>query len=107
MCLNANQITDFHIELHDDDSEGVAVLNADEPDVMAMAGRTQARVFTYGLDSDANLWASHVEGMGLSGIRFRVHYRGDILHVRVPLMGRHSVHTALRAAAMLPGEWLC
>ena len=80
--------------------DGVAVLNADEPAVMAMADRTRARVFTYGLDPEADLWASHVEGMGLSGIRFQVHYRGDTLYVRVPLLGRHSVHTALRAAAV-------
>ncbi len=80
--------------------EGVAVLNADDPEVMAMAVNTRARVFTYGLDSDADLCASHVEGMGLSGIRFRLHHRGDILHVRVPLLGRHSVHTALCAAAV-------
>ncbi len=82
------------------DPDGVVVLNADEPEVMAMSGRTRARVFTYGLEPDADLWASHVEGMGLSGIRFRAHYRGDTLHVRVPLLGRHSVHTALRAAAV-------
>ncbi len=80
--------------------DGVAVLNADEPEVMAMAKHTRARVFTYGLDPKADLWASHIEGMGLSGIRFRAHHRGDTLHIRVPLLGRHSVHTALRAAGV-------
>ncbi|MFN3309795.1 MAG: glutamate ligase domain-containing protein, partial [Anaerolineales bacterium] len=28
------------------------------------------------------------------------HYRNEILHLRVPLLGRHSVHTALRAIAV-------
>ncbi|NLE76701.1 MAG: UDP-N-acetylmuramoylalanyl-D-glutamyl-2, 6-diaminopimelate--D-alanyl-D-alanine ligase, partial [Chloroflexi bacterium] len=37
---------------------------------------------------------------GLEGIRFRFHYQGETLHVKVPLLGRHSVHTALRAAAV-------
>ena len=37
---------------------------------------------------------------GLEGIRFRLHYQGETLHVRIPLIGRHSVHTALRAAAV-------
>lgn len=80
--------------------DGVAVLNFDDPWVRDMAKVTQARVFYYGLDSQADLWADHVEGLGLEGIRFRLHYRKEILHMRVPLIGRHSVHTALRAAAV-------
>jgi UDP-N-acetylmuramoyl-tripeptide--D-alanyl-D-alanine ligase len=36
----------------------------------------------------------------LEGIRFQLHYRDEILHLRVPMIGRHSVHTALRAAAV-------
>ena len=37
---------------------------------------------------------------GLEGIRFRLHYRSEVLYLRAPLIGRHSVHTALRAAAV-------
>jgi UDP-N-acetylmuramoyl-tripeptide--D-alanyl-D-alanine ligase len=29
-----------------------------------------------------------------------LHYRDEVLHVRVPLLGRHSVHTALAATAV-------
>lgn len=79
---------------------GVAVLNADDPLVAAMASQTQAQIFWYGLSPHADLWADEIEGEGLDGIRFRFHYQGDMLHVRVPLLGRHSVHTALRAAAV-------
>jgi UDP-N-acetylmuramoyl-tripeptide--D-alanyl-D-alanine ligase len=79
---------------------GVAILNYDDPWVRWMADRTNARVFYYGLDPAAELWADHVEGMGLDGIRFRLHYHNEVLHLRVPLIGRHSVHTALRAAAV-------
>ncbi len=61
---------------------------------------TRARIFWYGLNPDADLWADEIEGEGLEGIRFRFHHQGDMLHVRVPLLGRHSVHTALRAAAV-------
>jgi UDP-N-acetylmuramoyl-tripeptide--D-alanyl-D-alanine ligase len=46
------------------------------------------------------LWADAIEGLGLEGIRFRLHYRREVLHLRVPLIGRHSVHTVLRAAAV-------
>ncbi|MAT44911.1 MAG: UDP-N-acetylmuramoylalanyl-D-glutamyl-2, 6-diaminopimelate--D-alanyl-D-alanine ligase [Anaerolineaceae bacterium] len=79
---------------------GVAILNLDDPFVAAMAHKTNARIFTYGLDQKADLWADQIEGLGLQGIRFRLHYRKEILYVRVPLIGRHSVHTALRAAAV-------
>jgi len=82
------------------DPEGIAILNYDDPLVRAMSEKTQARIFFYGLDPEADLWADQVEGLGLDGIRFRLHYRGETLHLKVPLIGRHSVHTVLRAAAV-------
>jgi len=80
--------------------EGAAVLNFDDPFVRPMANLTSARVFYYGLDSQADLWADNVEGLGLEGIRFRLHFRNEVIYLRVPMIGRHSVHTALRAAAV-------
>ena len=80
--------------------EGLAILNFDDPNVKDMAKHTDARVFYYGMSPDADLWADNVEGLGLEGVRFRLHYRRETLHLRVPLIGRHSVHTALRAAAV-------
>ena len=93
--------------------EGVAILNYDDARVRGMAQATRARVFYYGLSSKADLWADRIEGLGLDGIRFQLHYRppsprvggvaggeGETLHVKIPLLGRHSVHTALRAAAV-------
>jgi UDP-N-acetylmuramoyl-tripeptide--D-alanyl-D-alanine ligase len=80
--------------------EGVAILNFDDPWVRQMEEKTKARVFFYGLSREANLWADNVVGLGLEGVRFRLHYQGETLHVRIPLIGRHSVHTALRAAAV-------
>ena len=79
---------------------GVAILNADDPLITAMAGLTRARIFTYGLRSEAHLWADEIESHGLDGIRFRCHYRDEAFHVRLPMLGRHSVHTALRGAAV-------
>jgi UDP-N-acetylmuramoyl-tripeptide--D-alanyl-D-alanine ligase len=80
--------------------EGVAVLNYDDPWVRPMAEKTRARVFYYGLDPAADLWADEVEGLGLEGIHLRLHYHRETLYVRVPLIGQHSVHTVLRAAAV-------
>ena len=87
------------------DDGGVAILNWDDERVRAMAELTPARVFRYGLTPEADLWVDEIESSGMDGIRFRFHYRRsdkhvDSLHVRVPLLGRHSVHTALRAASV-------
>ena len=67
---------------------------------MSMAAHTKATVFTYGLDSSADLWADNIRSMGLEGVRFTLHYGRETMNVQVPLLGRHSVHTALRAAAV-------
>ena len=80
--------------------DGVAVLNFDDPWVRKMEEKTKARVFFYGLSPEADLWAENIEGLGLEGIRFRLHYKRETLHARIPMIGRHSVHTALRATAV-------
>jgi UDP-N-acetylmuramoyl-tripeptide--D-alanyl-D-alanine ligase len=72
----------------------------DDPLVMNMAGHTKARIFTYGLDPKADLWADDIDSMGLEGISFTLHSGHDRLSIHVPLLGRHSVHTSLRAAAV-------
>lgn len=79
---------------------GVAILNYDDPLVKRMEDLTNAKVFFYGLSPKSDLWADGVEGLGLEGIRFRLHYKNEVIHLRVPLIGRHSVHTVLRAAAV-------
>ena len=84
--------------------DGVAILNYDDPWVRPMAEKTRARVFFYGLDPQADLWADEIEGFGLEGIRFRLHYHNEVIHLRIPLIGRHSVHTALRATAVALAE---
>jgi UDP-N-acetylmuramoyl-tripeptide--D-alanyl-D-alanine ligase len=80
--------------------DGLAILNFDDPLVREMEGVTEAAIFSYGLSPDCDVWADNVVGLGLDGIRFRLHFRNEVIHLRVPLIGRHSVHTALRAAAV-------
>ncbi len=80
--------------------DGVAILNYDDELIRAMADQTDARIFYYGLSPEADLWADQVEGLGLAGIKFRLHYKNETIHLKVPLIGRHSVHTVLRAAAV-------
>ena len=80
--------------------QGVAVLNGDDKRVMDMASHTQARVLCYGLRPECEVWADGIVSQGLEGVRFRLHHGGEVLHVGTPLLGRHSVHAALAAAAV-------
>jgi len=80
--------------------EGVAILNGDDEQVMAMADYTPARALCYGLRPECEVWADEIVSQGLEGVRFRLHHGGEVLHIRTPLLGRHSVHAALAAAAV-------
>ncbi len=80
--------------------EGIAILNYDDPFIRPMKSRTKSRVFYYGITSEADLWADDVNSNGLEGIRLRMHYKNGTLHLHVPMIGRHSVETVLRAAAV-------
>lgn len=81
--------------------DGHAILNGDDAHVRGMRSRTTARVSTYGLNDDNDIRASDVESEGLSGISFRLMLPGErTVRVRLPLLGRHSVHTALAATGV-------
>lgn len=79
--------------------DGIAILNYDDPLVRAMKEVTKAHVIMYGLDPSADLWADEIESHGLQGIEFKLHVKHDSFHIHVPMIGQHSVHTILRAAA--------
>ncbi len=80
--------------------EGTAILNYDDLLVRKMAEDIKAKVFFYGLSKEADLWADEISGLGLKGIRFRLNYKNDSIYLSVPMLGQHSVHTALRATAV-------
>ena len=53
-------------------ADGTAVLNADDPIVTRMDGRTVARALRYGFAADADVRAGSVASLGLDGMRFRL-----------------------------------
>ena len=87
--------------------DGVAVLNGDDARVRAMAGLTSARIVQYGYGDDCDLRASDLEDHGLDGLSFTLHWQGESRRLdRAPLLGAHSVYTALAAAgAALAVGW--
>lgn len=79
---------------------GLAILNIDDERVRAMSEHANCRVLFYGLDAGAYLRAVDLESRGAEGTSFTL-IRGDQRNrVNIPLMGLHSVHTALAAFAV-------
>jgi UDP-N-acetylmuramoyl-tripeptide--D-alanyl-D-alanine ligase len=81
---------------------GTAVLNADDPRVARMAAHVgeNVRVISYGFDEAADVTATHVQSLGAEGMRFRLQTDDGELDVRIPALGRHSVHNGLAATAV-------
>lgn len=88
--------------------EGVAVLNADDPWVAAMATQTRAQVVTFGESSGAQIRLVSVEGRGLEGSVFDVQVKEHPLWLghagrerfRTQLLGRPAIMAALAAIAV-------
>jgi UDP-N-acetylmuramoyl-tripeptide--D-alanyl-D-alanine ligase len=81
-------------------SDGVAILNADDERVRAMARLSRARVVTYGLSQQADISARNIESHGLRGIDFTAAYRGQELPAHAALPGAHLVYAVLAASAV-------
>jgi len=81
-------------------ADGVALLNADDRLVAAMADRTAARVVTFGRSAEANVQASEVELDRLSRPRFTLRMPDGSARVELRLSGEHNVTNALAAAGL-------
>ncbi|MFC6011963.1 UDP-N-acetylmuramoyl-tripeptide--D-alanyl-D-alanine ligase [Nocardia lasii] len=80
--------------------EGLAVLNADDPNVAAMASRTKARVVTVGLSGDADIRATDVGTDEQARAHFTLHAGGESIPIQLAVHGEHQVGNALAAAAV-------
>ncbi|MEK7139192.1 MAG: UDP-N-acetylmuramoyl-tripeptide--D-alanyl-D-alanine ligase [Patescibacteria group bacterium] len=89
----------------------VAVLNADDPLVMAASAKVKAAKLTYGFTESAEVRAyeERVSGQQMAtdgvesirGVSFKVSYQGSTVPVFLPSsVGRHSVNAALAAIAV-------
>ncbi len=80
-------------------ANSVAVLNADDPRVAAMAAAAPGRVLFYGLEKPAEFSAEEIEDRGVFGTTFTLVHRGRRTRMELPLPGRHVVSNALAAMA--------
>jgi UDP-N-acetylmuramoyl-tripeptide--D-alanyl-D-alanine ligase len=79
---------------------GVAVLNADDPLVAAMAARTGAHVVGFGTGTEAQIRAADVSLDAAGRPRFTLVTPTGSAPVELPLHGEHHVGNALAAAAV-------
>ncbi len=87
--------------LHNLPFYGLAVMCAEDPDVVAILDQVSRPVVTYGFDERADIRATNIESDGLA-TRFDVERPGRDapLAVRLNLPGRHNVLNALAAIAV-------
>ncbi len=81
-------------------ASGIAVLNADDPRVAAMAARTRARVVTYGQSADADVRATDIVLDSDARARFTLRANGSQEQVHLAVYGEHQIANALAAAAV-------
>jgi UDP-N-acetylmuramoyl-tripeptide--D-alanyl-D-alanine ligase len=74
---------------------GTAILNADDPNVLAMGSRCRGRIVTYGLALGATIRAENVSCHWPDRLSFDVLYDGQREMVRTQLCGTHWVHASL------------
>ena len=86
-------------------ADGLIALNADDPNVAAMAAHTAGKIIYFGLDKDGSrrdFWAENVQPLGLGGVKFSL--RGAVnAELLVPIPGRHNVINALAAISIAWG----
>jgi UDP-N-acetylmuramoyl-tripeptide--D-alanyl-D-alanine ligase len=85
-------------------ADGVAVLNADDPLVLAMRSRSPARVLTFGTAADADLRLGDVRLSEDGRVGFALSHRGARRHLTISLVGEHH---ALNAAAAATAALAC
>jgi UDP-N-acetylmuramoyl-tripeptide--D-alanyl-D-alanine ligase len=77
----------------------LAVLNADDARVAAMADVAPGRVIFYGVEKPADFAAEEIEDRGALGSSFTLVHRGKKARLELSLPGRHVVGNALAALA--------
>ena len=82
----------------------LAVLNADDGRVAAMAAVAPGRVLFYGVEKPAEFKAEEIEDRGALGSSFTLVHQGKKTRLELALPGRHVVANALAALAAA-SEW--
>jgi UDP-N-acetylmuramoyl-L-alanyl-D-glutamate--2,6-diaminopimelate ligase len=75
-----------------------AIVNADSPWLQKVIEGCRAKIYTYGIDSDADIRASQI-ALTLQGTTFLLTFAGETVECKTPLIGRFNVYNTLCAIA--------
>jgi UDP-N-acetylmuramoyl-tripeptide--D-alanyl-D-alanine ligase len=78
---------------------GIAILNADDPRVLAMQSQFSGRTVTYGMGDDAMLRGEAVSASWPDRLSLTVKWKGESARVQTQLCGSHWVSVVLGALA--------
>ncbi|WP_246063681.1 UDP-N-acetylmuramoyl-tripeptide--D-alanyl-D-alanine ligase [Nonomuraea longispora] len=81
-------------------ADGFALLNADDPYVRGMAGRTRAQILWYGRSAEAQVRAGNVRMTDGARTAFELVTPSGRAPVELDLIGEHQVSNAVAAAAV-------
>jgi UDP-N-acetylmuramoyl-tripeptide--D-alanyl-D-alanine ligase len=79
---------------------GTAILNADDPRVLAMSELSKGETVTYAIESDADVRASEIRFENFGNTHFVLTTPAGTAEVAFPLNGRHNILNALAASAV-------
>ena len=80
-------------------ASGIAILNADDPRVLAMGSAHAGRTVTYGISDGAMLQGEAIEAAWPARLSFTVKWNGQSARVHTRLCGSHWAPTVLAALA--------
>jgi UDP-N-acetylmuramoyl-tripeptide--D-alanyl-D-alanine ligase len=79
--------------------DGIALVNVDDPYVLRVAGKTRAKIVTFGRNPNAEVRVLDAS-QGSSGLAFTLSLRGNAVAVRLTRPGVHNAVNAAGAAAI-------
>ncbi len=81
-------------------SDGIAILNMDDPLVLSMAKRTRARVVTFGVSQQADFRALDVSSVWPNRLSMTVAHGSEVVLVETNFVGEHWTTSVLAAIAL-------
>ncbi|WP_089718297.1 UDP-N-acetylmuramoyl-tripeptide--D-alanyl-D-alanine ligase [Candidatus Entotheonella palauensis] len=82
------------------DSDGIAVVNIDDPRTRALGERAPGRVVTFGRSPEADVRGRVCADLGFDGLQCELDLEGATWPCHVALPGQHNLSNALAAAAV-------
>jgi UDP-N-acetylmuramoyl-L-alanyl-D-glutamate--2,6-diaminopimelate ligase len=80
-------------------SEGIGVINGDDPAAPAMIKGCEGKTVTYGLNASSDYQIDDIQ-TGNSNVSFKIHFEGKYVQITTPLWGRFNVMNCAAAAVM-------